>query len=45
LFSDEPLPADQHNSLIDVAMTLRCYLKYVHSFDIKESNITLKQFF
>jgi DNA polymerase III epsilon subunit-like protein len=45
LFPDEPLPADQHNSLIDVAMTLRCYLKYVHSFDIKESNITLKQFF
>jgi DNA polymerase III epsilon subunit-like protein len=45
LFPDEPLPADQHNSLIDVAMTLRCYLKYAHSFDIKESNITLRQFF
>jgi DNA polymerase III epsilon subunit-like protein len=45
LFPDEPLPTEQHNSLIDVAMTLRCYMKYVHSFDIKESNNTLKQFF
>jgi len=45
LFPDEQLPADQHKSLIDVAMTLRCYMKYVHSFDIKESNITLRQFF
>jgi len=45
LFPDEPLPTEQHNSLIDVAMTLRCYMKYVHSFDIKESNITLRQFF
>jgi DNA polymerase-3 subunit epsilon len=45
LFPDEPLPADQHNSLIDVAMTLRCYLKYVYSFDIKESNETLRQIF
>jgi len=45
LFPEEPLPSDLHNSLIDVAMTLRCYLKYVHSFDIKESNNTLRQFF
>jgi hypothetical protein len=45
LFPDEPLPAAQHNSLIDVAMTLRCYVKYVYNFDIKESNITLRQFF
>jgi len=45
LFPEEPLPSDLHNSLIDVAMTLRCYLKYVHNFDIKESNETLRQFF
>jgi len=45
LFPEEPLPSDLHNSLIDVAMTLRCYLKYIHSFDIKETNNTLRQFF
>jgi hypothetical protein len=26
-------------------MTLRCYLKYAHNFDIKEANNTLKPLF
>jgi DNA polymerase III epsilon subunit-like protein len=45
LFPNETLPIDLHNSLVDVAMTLRCYLKYVYNFDIKEANNTLKQLF
>ena len=45
LFPEEPLPADLHNSLIDVAMTLRCYLKYVNNFDVIEVNETLRQLF
>jgi hypothetical protein len=45
LFPNEPIPKELHNSLIDAAMTLRCYLKYVNNFDIKEVNITFKQLF
>jgi hypothetical protein len=45
LFPNEPLPKDLHNSLIDVAMTLRCYVKYVYASDVKEENETLQQLF
>ena len=45
LFPNEPLPKDLHNSLIDVAITLRCYLKYVYNSDIIEVNDTLRQLF
>jgi DNA polymerase III epsilon subunit-like protein len=45
LFPNELVPKDLHNSLVDVAMTLRCYLKYAHNFDIKEANNTLKPLF
>jgi DNA polymerase III epsilon subunit-like protein len=45
LFPNEQVPKDLHNSLVDVAMTLRCYLKYAHNFDVKEVNNTLKPLF
>ena len=45
LFPNEPLPKDLHNSLIDVAITLRCYVKYVYNSDIVEVNDTLKELF
>ena len=45
LFPNESLPKDLHNSFVDVAMTLRCYLKYVNNFDIKEVSEALKQVF
>jgi len=45
LFPNDPIPNDLHNSLIDVAMTLRCYLKYTNNFDITERNSTIKQLF
>jgi DNA polymerase III epsilon subunit-like protein len=38
LFPNEPLPQDLHNSLIDVAMTLRCYVKYVYNKDIIDNS-------
>jgi DNA polymerase III epsilon subunit-like protein len=38
LFPNEPLPKDLHNSLIDVAMTLRCYVKYVYNKDIIDNS-------
>jgi DNA polymerase III epsilon subunit-like protein len=42
LFPNEPLPIDLHNSLVDVAMTLRCYVKYVYNCDVKDnSNINI----
>ena len=45
LFPNESLPNNLHNSLVDVAMTLRCYLKYVNNIDIVEVNTTLKELF
>ena len=45
LFPNETLPTNLHNSLVDVAMTLRCYLKYVNNSDIVEINDTLKELF
>jgi DNA polymerase III epsilon subunit-like protein len=42
LFPNEPLPQNLHNSLVDVAMTLRCYVKYVYNSDVKDnSNINI----
>jgi DNA polymerase-3 subunit epsilon len=45
LFPDMLPPNDLHNSLIDVAITLRCYIKYVYNFDIKITNESIKQLF
>lgn len=45
LFPNEPLPKDLHNSLVDVAITLRCYVKYVYNSDIVEVNDALKELF
>ena len=45
LFPNESLPTNLHNSLIDVAMTLRCYVKYVYNSDIVEVNDALRQLF
>jgi len=45
LFPDMLPPNDLHNSLVDVAITLRCYIKYVYNFDIKITNESIKQLF
>jgi len=45
LFPNDPLPQNLHNSLVDVAMTLRCYVKYVYASDVKESNENIRKLF
>lgn len=45
LFPNDVMPQNLHNSLTDVAMTLRCYLKYVYNFDINEINDTLQHLY
>ena len=45
LFPNETLPKDLHNSLIDVLITLRCYIKYNHNFDIAQVNSTIGEYF
>ena len=34
LFPDDILPDNLHNSIIDVAVTIRCYMKHCHNIDI-----------
>ena len=41
LFPTESLPANLHNSLVDVLMTLRCYIKFCYDLDIIEVNETI----
>ena len=41
LFPNESLPANLHNSLVDVLMTLRCYIKFCYDLDIIEVNETI----
>jgi DNA polymerase III epsilon subunit-like protein len=45
LFPNEALPTNLHNSLVDVAMTLRCYVKYVYANDVKEENENIRKLF
>ena len=45
LFPNDSLPINLHNSLVDVLITLRCYIKYQHNFDILEVNNIIKNLF
>ncbi len=45
LFPNDKLPNNLHNSLVDVLITLRCYIKYQHNFDILEANNSIKDLF
>ena len=38
LFPDELLPNNLHNSIVDVAITIRCYIKYNYNTDICSIN-------
>ena len=42
LFPQEKDPKNLHNSLFDILVTLRCYLKYKHDKDLFEINETAK---
>lgn len=45
LFPEETLPANLHNSIVDVLITLRCYMKYQHNIDIVKTNTEIKEMF
>ena len=45
LFPNESLPVNLHNSLVDVLMTLRCYIKFCYNMDIIEVNETISDTF
>jgi len=45
LFPTESLPANLHNSLVDVLMTIRCYIKFCYNMDIIEVNETISDTF
>ena len=45
LFPEAYIPENLHNSLIDVLVTLRCYMIYVHSIDIVLINKTIENLF
>tara|TARA_B100000902_G_C27314441_1_gene920363 strand:- start:1777 stop:2439 length:663 start_codon:yes stop_codon:yes gene_type:complete len=38
LFPEEVLPNNLHNSIVDVAITIRCYIKYNYNIDISSTN-------
>ena len=45
LFPDVTLPKNLHNSIVDVLITLRCYIKYQYNYDIIEKNEKIKTMF
>ena len=42
LFPQAVLPDNLHNSIIDVAVTIRCYMKHLYNVDICEINNEIK---
>jgi DNA polymerase-3 subunit epsilon len=42
LFPDSELPNDLHNSLVDVLITLKCYIKFNYNSNIMDVNDTIK---
>ncbi len=45
LFTDAIIPETLHDSLIDILITLRCYIKYVYNHDIIEINENINNLF
>ena len=43
LFPESILPKELHNSLVDILITLKCYIKYNYSFDITEKNAKIHE--
>jgi len=42
LFPEEILPDNLHNSIIDVAITIRCYIKHCYNVDVYDINNEIK---
>tara|TARA_B100001287_G_C22484313_1_gene435877 strand:- start:190 stop:756 length:567 start_codon:yes stop_codon:yes gene_type:complete len=45
LFTDAIIPETLHDSLIDILITLRCYIKYIYNLDIIEINNNINNLF
>ena len=45
LFPDKTLPEDLHNSLVDILITLRCYIKINNKVNITDINDKIKKLF
>lgn len=45
LFPEETIPKDLHNSLVDILVTFRCYMKVEQNIDIVETNEKIKNLF
>lgn len=45
LFPDEKLPENLHNSLVDILITIRCYMKLEKEIDIVEINDKIHELF
>ena len=41
----EMVPGNLHNSLVDILITLRCYIKILYNKDVLELNENIKQYF
>jgi len=45
LFPENIIPENLHNSLIDILITLRCYIKILYNKDVLEINENIKKYF
>tara|TARA_B100000795_G_C22734866_1_gene412899 strand:- start:167 stop:853 length:687 start_codon:yes stop_codon:yes gene_type:complete len=43
LFPDSTLPSELHNSLVDILITLKCYIKYNYDYNIADFNNKINQ--
>lgn len=43
LFPDSTLPSELHNSLVDILITLKCYIKFNYNFNIADINDKISQ--
>ena len=43
LFPESKLPKELHNSLVDILITLKCYVKFNHNLNVTDMNSSIKQ--
>lgn len=43
LFPEQHIPDNLHNSIVDVAVTIRCYMKYIYNIDIYNVNCDIRK--
>ena len=43
LFPESKLPTELHNSLVDILITLKCYIKFNYNLDVTDMNSSIRQ--